>query len=176
MTVTDAAPTLKSGRVVSIAGPVIDAEFPPGALPEINQALEFDVVVDGQTVAIKAEVAQQHADDLTGPSVGQPTVDLGRQSWAVGQAGQRIDQGQPPAQTGVIVALQALGPPARPAVGALIRVLQVRRSKLRHFACEALRSIGHRSPAVLSALMQVPPTAGSFAAKPSRTSVKGVMG
>ena len=38
MTVTDNT-ALKDGRVVSIAGPVIDVEFPPDALPEINTAL-----------------------------------------------------------------------------------------------------------------------------------------
>ena len=54
MTITDATPELKSGKVVSIAGPVIDAEFPPGALPEINTALAFDVVIDGETVTIMA--------------------------------------------------------------------------------------------------------------------------
>ena len=32
------APTLKDGRVVAIAGPVVDVEFPPDALPEINYA------------------------------------------------------------------------------------------------------------------------------------------
>ena len=31
---------LKDGRVVGIAGPVIDVEFPRNALPEINTALE----------------------------------------------------------------------------------------------------------------------------------------
>ena len=41
---TDTA--LKDGRIVGIAGPVIDAEFPQGELPEINTAIEFDVVVD----------------------------------------------------------------------------------------------------------------------------------
>ena len=35
--------TLASGRVVAIAGPVIDVEFPPHALPEINGAVEVDV-------------------------------------------------------------------------------------------------------------------------------------
>ena len=33
----DSTPT---GRVVKVAGPVIDVEFPPDALPEINTALE----------------------------------------------------------------------------------------------------------------------------------------
>jgi F-type H+-transporting ATPase subunit beta len=34
---------LKDGRVVAIAGPVVDVEFPPDALPEINTALELTV-------------------------------------------------------------------------------------------------------------------------------------
>ncbi|WP_420451056.1 F0F1 ATP synthase subunit beta [Ilumatobacter sp.] len=51
--------TLEEGRVVGIAGPVIDAEFPRGSLPEINQALEFDVDLDGETITVLAEVAQQ---------------------------------------------------------------------------------------------------------------------
>ena len=55
MTVTD----LQPGSIVGIAGPVIDAEFPPGELPEINTALEFDVELDGVETTIVAEVAQQ---------------------------------------------------------------------------------------------------------------------
>ena len=39
--------TLASGRVVAIAGPVIDVEFPPHALPEINGAVEVDVELEG---------------------------------------------------------------------------------------------------------------------------------
>ncbi len=59
MTVTDEAPTLKQGKVVSIAGPVIDVEFPSDSLPEINTALSFEVVVEGESSTIMAEVAQQ---------------------------------------------------------------------------------------------------------------------
>ena len=40
MTTTD----LKDGRIVGIAGPVIDAEFPQGELPEINTALELSLI------------------------------------------------------------------------------------------------------------------------------------
>ncbi len=47
------------GRVVSVAGPVVDVEFPPDALPDINAALEMDAEVDGSTVTITAEVARQ---------------------------------------------------------------------------------------------------------------------
>jgi F-type H+/Na+-transporting ATPase subunit beta len=47
------------GRVVAIAGPVVDAEFPPHALPEINMAVLMDLELDGRTVTVTAEVAQQ---------------------------------------------------------------------------------------------------------------------
>ena len=57
MTITDT--DRKDGRVVGIAGPVIDVEFQPGSLPELNNALEFTVNVDGQPVTVLAEVAQQ---------------------------------------------------------------------------------------------------------------------
>jgi F-type H+-transporting ATPase subunit beta len=49
---------LKDGRIVAIAGPVVDAEFPPGALPAINDAVDFDVEVGGETTVVTAEVAQ----------------------------------------------------------------------------------------------------------------------
>jgi F-type H+-transporting ATPase subunit beta len=54
---------LKDGRVVAIAGPVVDVEFPPDSLPEINHALEMDIELEGQTVTITAEVAQQIGDN-----------------------------------------------------------------------------------------------------------------
>jgi F-type H+-transporting ATPase subunit beta len=50
---------LQDGRVVGIAGPVIDVEFPPGALPELNTAVEFTVSIEGEEQQILAEVAQQ---------------------------------------------------------------------------------------------------------------------
>ena len=69
---------LKDGRVVAIAGPVIDAEFPPDALPEINTALEFDVHVDGETVTVKAEVAQQIGEGRVRAIALKPTDGLTR--------------------------------------------------------------------------------------------------
>jgi F-type H+-transporting ATPase subunit beta len=62
MTVTDTQPTLKDGRVVAIAGPVIDVEFPPDAVPQINTLLAFDITIDGKAQPVKAEVAQQIGD------------------------------------------------------------------------------------------------------------------
>ncbi len=60
MTMTEDTPTAtKDGRVVAIAGPVIDVEFPRGALPELNSAVEFDVDLEGETIKVLAEVAQQ---------------------------------------------------------------------------------------------------------------------
>ena len=56
MTVTESAPTLKDGRVVAIAGPVIDVEFPPDAVPQINTMLSFDITIDGKPNEVRAEV------------------------------------------------------------------------------------------------------------------------
>ncbi len=77
MTVTDNT-ALKDGRVVSIAGPVIDVEFPPGALPEINTALSFEVVIEGETTTIMAEVAQQLGESRVRAVALKPTDGLTR--------------------------------------------------------------------------------------------------
>ena len=46
------------GRITKVAGPVIDVEFPPEGLPEINFALEVDLTVAGATTTVLAETAQ----------------------------------------------------------------------------------------------------------------------
>jgi F-type H+-transporting ATPase subunit beta len=51
--------TTENGRVVAITGPVIDVEFPLHSLPEINHAVEVDLELDGKTITVTAEVAQQ---------------------------------------------------------------------------------------------------------------------
>jgi F-type H+-transporting ATPase subunit beta len=76
MTMT--SPSTTSGRIVGIQGPVIDVEFPPDALPEINQALEFDVLVDGKPVAVMAEVAQQTGESKVRAISLKPTDGLTR--------------------------------------------------------------------------------------------------
>ncbi|MFT7647143.1 MAG: F-type H+-transporting ATPase subunit beta [Candidatus Poriferisodalaceae bacterium] len=64
MTITeDNTEVKKDGRVVAIAGPVIDAEFPKGSIPEINTAVEMTVELDGNPVVITGEVAQQIGDN-----------------------------------------------------------------------------------------------------------------
>jgi F-type H+-transporting ATPase subunit beta len=59
MTVAPEQTKLETGRVVAIAGPVVDVEFPPHALPEINHAVEMDIDLEGKTITVVAEVAQQ---------------------------------------------------------------------------------------------------------------------
>jgi F-type H+-transporting ATPase subunit beta len=76
MTVTDTE--LKDGRIVAIAGPVVDVEFPPDAIPEINSAVEFNLRVDGQDVAVRAEVAQQIGDNRVRAIALKPTDGLRR--------------------------------------------------------------------------------------------------
>jgi F-type H+/Na+-transporting ATPase subunit beta len=78
MTVTESTPTLKDGRVVAIAGPVIDVEFPPDAVPAINTALSFDIVVDGKPTEVRAEVAQQIGDARVRAICLKPTDGLVR--------------------------------------------------------------------------------------------------
>ncbi|QGG94603.1 F0F1 ATP synthase subunit beta [Actinomarinicola tropica] len=79
MTVTDTPGTnLKDGRVVGIAGPVVDVEFPPDALPEINTAVAMDITVDGQPVEVRAEVAQQIGDSRVRVICLKPTDGLVR--------------------------------------------------------------------------------------------------
>ncbi len=76
MTTTE--PQLKDGRIAAIAGPVVDAEFPPGSVPEINQAIEFDVEVGDETVTVMAEVAQQLGDHRVRAVALKPTDGLRR--------------------------------------------------------------------------------------------------
>ena len=77
MTMTD-TPSLKAGRIVAIAGPVVDVEFPPGAIPGINTALEFDIVIEGTTTHVRAEVAQQIGDSRVRAIALKPTDGLRR--------------------------------------------------------------------------------------------------
>ena len=56
MSATDTA--VNEGRIVRVIGPVVDVEFPPGELPDINNALHFERTVDGESKTITAEVAQ----------------------------------------------------------------------------------------------------------------------
>jgi F-type H+-transporting ATPase subunit beta len=82
MTVTEASAAdqheLKDGKVVAIAGPVVDVEFPRGALPEIHMALELTIDFAGVTSLVTAEVAQQIGDGRVRAICLKPTDGLTR--------------------------------------------------------------------------------------------------
>jgi F-type H+-transporting ATPase subunit beta len=69
---------LQDGRVVAIAGPVIDVEFPRGALPELNSAIEFTIQLEGETTIVLAEVAQQLGNSRVRAICMKPTDGLVR--------------------------------------------------------------------------------------------------
>jgi F-type H+/Na+-transporting ATPase subunit beta len=75
---TETATKLETGRVVAIAGPVVDVEFPPHALPEINQAVEMDVALDTRKLTVTGEVAQQIGEGRVRCICMQPTDGLVR--------------------------------------------------------------------------------------------------
>ncbi|MDQ1532996.1 MAG: F-type H+/Na+-transporting ATPase subunit beta [Actinomycetota bacterium] len=81
--------SLKDGRVISIAGPVVDVEFPPGSLPEINYALEFTVDLEGEEQVITAEVAQHIGESRVRAVAMKPTDGL-RRGTAVRNTGHSI--------------------------------------------------------------------------------------
>src|SRR5580658_6211583 len=69
---------LEDGRVVAIAGPVVDVEFPPHALPEINHLIEMSIEVEGTTIVVPAEVAQQIGEGRVRAVCLKPTDGLRR--------------------------------------------------------------------------------------------------
>src|SRR3954462_7317952 len=66
------------GRVVRVIGPVVDVEFPPSQLPEINNALTVDVTMGGETTTITCEVAQHIGDSSIRAVALKPTDGLVR--------------------------------------------------------------------------------------------------
>jgi F-type H+/Na+-transporting ATPase subunit beta len=67
-----------NGRVVRVIGPVIDVEFPPAQLPEINTALTVDVDLGGETTRITCEVAQHIGESQVRAIALKPTDGLVR--------------------------------------------------------------------------------------------------
>src|SRR6266513_5541015 len=67
-----------NGRVVRVIGPVVDVEFPPSELPEINTALTVDVTLGGQTTTITCEVAQHIGESQVRTIAMKPTDGLVR--------------------------------------------------------------------------------------------------
>jgi F-type H+/Na+-transporting ATPase subunit beta len=87
MTMTE--PTLKDGRVVAIAGPVVDVEFPPDSMPELNAALAMTITIEGVSVEVLAEVAQHLGDGRVRAVCLKPTDGLTRGT-KVSQTGRGI--------------------------------------------------------------------------------------
>jgi F-type H+-transporting ATPase subunit beta len=66
------------GRVVRVIGPVVDVEFPPAELPEINTALSVEVTLDGASRTIACEVAQHIGESQVRAIALRPTDGLVR--------------------------------------------------------------------------------------------------
>src|SRR2546421_3791581 len=67
-----------NGRVFRVIGPVVDVDFPPDELPEINTALEVERTLDGVTTTIVCEVAQHIGDSVVRTIAMKPTDGLVR--------------------------------------------------------------------------------------------------
>ncbi len=67
-----------SGRVVRVIGPIVDVEFPPEDLPEVNTAVRMSRTLDGETVVITCEVAQHIGDSVVRTIALKPTDGLVR--------------------------------------------------------------------------------------------------
>jgi F-type H+/Na+-transporting ATPase subunit beta len=61
------------GRVVQVIGPVVDVEFPPEGLPEINTGIEVDRTLDEVTETIVCEVAQHVGEGTVRAIAMKPT-------------------------------------------------------------------------------------------------------
>src|SRR5437763_1446192 len=79
----------KDGKIVSIAGPVVDIEFPPDSIPEINFALTFSVELEDKELEITAEVAQHIGEGRVRAIAMKPTDGL-RRGAPVKNTGQSI--------------------------------------------------------------------------------------
>ena len=69
---------VKEGRIIAIAGPVVDVEFPPNSLPEINDAITMTVELEGKELVITAEVAQHIGENRVRAICMKPTDGLRR--------------------------------------------------------------------------------------------------
>ncbi|AYF31979.1 MULTISPECIES: F0F1 ATP synthase subunit beta [Micromonospora] len=78
MTVTAVETKTATGRVVRVIGPVVDAEFPRDAMPELFNALHVNVTLSGGEKTLTLEVAQHLGDNLVRAISMQPTDGLVR--------------------------------------------------------------------------------------------------
>ncbi|NIH82088.1 MULTISPECIES: F0F1 ATP synthase subunit beta [Amycolatopsis] len=85
MTTTE---TRTKGRIVSVTGPVVDVEFPRGAVPELFNALKVEVEFEQLRKTVTLEVAQHLGDNLV------RTISLAPQDGLV-RGAEVIDTGAP---------------------------------------------------------------------------------
>ncbi|MFE1597020.1 F0F1 ATP synthase subunit beta [Nocardia sp. NPDC058705] len=67
-----------AGRVVRVIGPVVDVEFPRGAIPELFNALHADIKLASVAKTLTLEVAQHLGDNIVRTISMQPTDGLVR--------------------------------------------------------------------------------------------------
>ncbi|KAF0848572.1 MULTISPECIES: F0F1 ATP synthase subunit beta [Nocardia] len=67
-----------AGRVVRVIGPVVDVEFPRGAIPELFNALNTDIKLASVAKTLTLEVAQHLGDNIVRTISMQPTDGLVR--------------------------------------------------------------------------------------------------
>ncbi|TQM28462.1 F0F1 ATP synthase subunit beta [Nocardia bhagyanarayanae] len=67
-----------AGRVVRVIGPVVDVEFPRGAIPELFNALNADIALASVAKTLTLEVAQHLGDNIVRTISMQPTDGLVR--------------------------------------------------------------------------------------------------
>jgi F-type H+/Na+-transporting ATPase subunit beta len=62
-----------TGRIARVLGPVVDVEFPRDSVPDLFNALTFEVTLDGDTKLLTLEVAQHLGDSQVRTIAMQPT-------------------------------------------------------------------------------------------------------
>ncbi len=80
--------TKSAGRIVKVAGPVVDVEFPRESLPEILNAVEIHFSLGGEERAVLAEVAQHLGNSQVRAIAMAPTDGITR-------GARVVDTGQP---------------------------------------------------------------------------------
>ncbi|TCP54820.1 F-type H+-transporting ATPase subunit beta [Tamaricihabitans halophyticus] len=75
---TATATSTASGRIVRVTGPVVDVEFPRGAVPELFHALKVEIEFEQLRKTVTLEVAQHLGDNLVRTISLQPQDGLVR--------------------------------------------------------------------------------------------------
>ncbi|WP_197321637.1 F0F1 ATP synthase subunit beta [Saccharomonospora sp. NB11] len=78
MTAVQDTATAAKGRIVSVTGPVVDVEFPRGAVPNLNNALKVEITFEELRKTVTLEVAQHLGDNLVRTISLQPQDGLVR--------------------------------------------------------------------------------------------------